>query len=173
MRRLKSLKNLDNIAYSQMDSPVGCLTIFAGEQGIHCILWDIDLEDHDCKQALATFDRNNDHDFIVQAKNQLGEYFENKRKKFDLPIVLNGTPFQIQVWNELTKIPYAETICYSEQAQRLGDKNKARAVGLANGANPISIIVPCHRVIGANGHLTGFGGGLDKKSYLLQLEQDY
>ena len=84
--------------------------------------------------------------------------------------MIQGTDFQIQVWNELLKIPYAQTISYAEQAEKIGDKNKARAVGMANGQNPIPIIIPCHRVIGSNGHLIGFGGGLDKKAYLLKLE---
>lgn len=106
-----------------------------------------------------------------KTKKQLNEYFQGKRKIFDLPLVYNGTEFQIQTWKQLIKIPYAKTISYAEQAERIGNKNKARAVGLANGLNPISIIIPCHRVIGSNGHLVGFGGGLEKKSFLLKLEQ--
>ena len=88
-----------------------------------------------------------------------------------MPLSPQGTPFQIQAWQQLSAIPYAETISYGEQAKRLGDKNKSRAVGMANGCNPISIIIPCHRVIGSNGKLVGFAGGLDKKSYLLNLEK--
>ena len=91
---------------------------------------------------------------------------------FDIPLCGHGTPFQKQVWKELSKIPYGQTISYGEQAKRLGDKNKARAVGLANGCNPISIIVPCHRVIGCKGHLTGFAGGLESKKYLIDLERN-
>ena len=106
-----------------------------------------------------------------QTKKQLEEYFKGKRRLFDVPVVIKGTDFQMQVWEELLKIPYAETISYGEQATRIGDKNKARAVGMANGFNPISILIPCHRVIGSNGHLVGFGGGLDKKAWLLTHEQ--
>ena len=108
---------------------------------------------------------------IIQTKKQLTEYFQNKRKTFDLPLVLNGTEFQIQAWNQLLKIPYATTMCYAEQAEKIGNRNKARAVGMANGLNPISIIIPCHRVIGSNGKLVGFGGGIEKKAYLLNLEK--
>ena len=88
-----------------------------------------------------------------------------------MPLVINGTDFQIQAWKQLLKIPYATTITYSQQAEKVGNKNKARAVGLANGLNPIPIIIPCHRVIGSNGRLVGFGGGLEKKACLLKLEK--
>jgi len=94
-----------------------------------------------------------------------------QRHVFDLPLVLKGTDFQIQTWKQLLNIPYGQTISYTEQAGKIGDRNKARAVGMANGLNPILIIIPCHRVIGSSGHLVGFGGGLDKKAYLLKLEQ--
>jgi methylated-DNA-[protein]-cysteine S-methyltransferase len=108
---------------------------------------------------------------IVQTKKQLTEYFQGKRKFFDVPLAPHGTDFQMKAWQQLLKIPYASTISYAEQAEKMGNKNKARAVGRANGSNPISIIIPCHRVIGSNGHLVGFGGGLDKKAYLLALEK--
>jgi methylated-DNA-[protein]-cysteine S-methyltransferase len=117
--------------------------------------------------------RSENEKTITQTKKQLNEYFEGKRKKFDLPLVMSGTDFQIQVWKQLIRIPYAKTITYAEQAERMGNKSKARAVGLANGLNPISIIVPCHRVIGSNGELVGFAGGLDKKAFLLKLEQSF
>ena len=101
---------------------------------------------------------------------QLREYFNRQRKEFDLPLEILGTDFQKKVWDELTKIPYGETISYGELANRMGDKNLMRAVAAANGANPIPIIIPCHRVIGADGSLTGYGGGLDVKQKLLELE---
>lgn len=101
---------------------------------------------------------------------QLKEYFNRQRKEFDLQLEIVGTDFQKNVWNELTKISYGETISYGELAERMGDKNKMRAVAAANGANPIPIIIPCHRVIGADGSLTGYGGGLDVKQKLLELE---
>jgi methylated-DNA-[protein]-cysteine S-methyltransferase len=101
---------------------------------------------------------------------QLTEYFNRQRIEFDLPLEIFGTDFQKNVWNELKKIPYGETISYGELANRMGDKNLMRAVAAANGANPIPIIIPCHRVIGADGSLTGYGGGLDVKQKLLELE---
>ena len=105
------------------------------------------------------------------AEKQLLEYFEGKRKKFDLPLKLKGTPFQEKVWNELLKIPYGETRTYGEIAKNIEKPKAARAVGMANHNNPISIVVPCHRVIGVNNKLVGYGLGLDKKQYLLDLEK--
>lgn len=107
---------------------------------------------------------------VVNVFTQLREYFNRQRKGFDLPLEIIGTDFQKKVWNALTKIPYGETISYGELANRMGDKNLMRAVAAANGANPIPIIIPCHRVIGADGSLTGYGGGLDVKQKLLELE---
>ncbi|MEO8035149.1 MAG: methylated-DNA--[protein]-cysteine S-methyltransferase [Acidobacteriota bacterium] len=101
---------------------------------------------------------------------QLGEYFEGRRRDFDLPLAPAGTPFQLAVWKELTRIPYGETRSYLDVANAIGRPAACRAVGAANGANPLPIVVPCHRVIGANGSLTGFGGGLDIKRHLLRLE---
>jgi methylated-DNA-[protein]-cysteine S-methyltransferase len=107
---------------------------------------------------------------VVGVFNQLKEYFNRQRKEFDLRLEILGTDFQKKVWKELTKIPYGETISYGELANKMGDKNLMRAVATANGANPIPIIIPCHRVIGADGSLTGYGGGLDVKQKLLELE---
>lgn len=106
-----------------------------------------------------------------QAIDELQAYFAGKRKYFDLHLAPQGTPFQQQVWQQLLQIPYGQTISYGELAKRLGNPNASRAVGLANGSNPIAIIIPCHRVIGANGKLTGFGGGLPVKQKLLSLER--
>lgn len=106
-----------------------------------------------------------------EAIEQLGEYFAGKRCEFDLPLVLDGTEFQVRVWRALLEIPYGETVSYKQLAERIGNVMAVRAVGLANGANPIPIIVPCHRVIGSNGSLTGFGGGLPIKEKLLALER--
>ena len=111
-----------------------------------------------------------DDERIRNVFNQLKEYFSRRRKVFDLSVEIRGTDFQQKVWNELKKIPYGETITYGELANRLGDKNFMRAVAAANGANPIPIIIPCHRVIGSDGSLTGYGGGLDVKQKLLELE---
>ncbi|WP_018500302.1 methylated-DNA--[protein]-cysteine S-methyltransferase [Parafrankia discariae] len=108
---------------------------------------------------------------LQDAADQLAEYFAGRRTSFDLPLNPTGTDFQRKVWKALCDIPYAETISYGELAHRLGQPGASRAVGLANGRNPISIIVPCHRVIGANGSLTGYGGGLERKRHLLAFEQ--
>jgi methylated-DNA-[protein]-cysteine S-methyltransferase len=109
-------------------------------------------------------------DPLPAAARQLKEYFAGKRREFDLPLRMEGTEFQQRVWRELTKIPFGETRSYGQLAKRIGNPNGSRAVGLANGRNPIAIIVPCHRVIGADGSLTGFGGGLDRKEWLLTHE---
>jgi methylated-DNA-[protein]-cysteine S-methyltransferase len=173
MKSIKALQVLpQNATYDVMPSPVGKLTIVTSPDGLHALLWDKDHSHPECQQILKQFKRTTDEKIIVKTKKQLTEYFAGNRKIFDLPIVLHGTEFQLQAWRQLQKIPYAKAISYAEQATRMGDKNKARAVGMANGCNPISIIVPCHRVIGANGQLVGFGGGLDRKAYLLQLEQN-
>jgi methylated-DNA-[protein]-cysteine S-methyltransferase len=108
---------------------------------------------------------------LDEAVRQLGEYFAGERRDFDLPLDPVGTPFQLTVWAALRDIPYAETINYGQLAGRVGNPNSSRAVGLANGRNPISIVVPCHRVIGADGNMTGYGGGLPRKRFLLMLEQ--
>jgi methylated-DNA-[protein]-cysteine S-methyltransferase len=108
---------------------------------------------------------------LDEAVRQLGEYFAGERRDFDLQLDPVGTPFQLTVWAALRDIPYAETINYGQLAGRVGNPHASRAVGLANGRNPISIVVPCHRVIGANGSLTGYGGGLDRKRTLLELER--
>jgi len=108
---------------------------------------------------------------LDEAVRQLKEYFAGERRDFDLPLDPAGTPFQLTVWAALRDIPYAETINYGQLANRVGNPNASRAVGLANGRNPISIVVPCHRVIGADGSLTGYGGGLDRKRTLLALER--
>lgn len=105
-----------------------------------------------------------------EVSRQLKAYFAGELREFELPLAPSGTPFQLKVWNALREIPYGRTISYGELARRIGNPDASRAVGLANGANPIAIIVPCHRVIGANGKLTGFGGGLDVKQHLLALE---
>lgn len=113
-------------------------------------------------------------DIIEKASHQLNEYFLNQRREFDIPLLFVGTGFQKKVWNELLKIPYGKTVSYGELAQLIGMPNAVRAVANANAVNAISIIAPCHRVIGSNGSLTGYGGGLEKKKFLLDLENyDY
>ena len=112
-------------------------------------------------------------DLIKETKRQLDEYFAGKRKEFDIPTRLEGTEFQKRVWEELRKIPYGKTVTYKDIAEAVGCPKGFRAVGLANNRNPISIIYPCHRVIGSNGSLTGYGGGLDVKEKLLELERGH
>lgn len=114
-----------------------------------------------------------DHDVLDKTERQLGEYFRGERKRFDLPLRMKGTAFQRETWQTLKEIPYGETVAYGEIARRMGRPGASRAVGMANHANPIAIIVPCHRVIGRNGRLTGYGGGLDIKRQLLELEQKW
>jgi methylated-DNA-[protein]-cysteine S-methyltransferase len=108
---------------------------------------------------------------LGRVSTQLREYFAGERIEFDVPLAPRGTPFQLAAWQALRTIPYGETVSYGEQARRLGDRNLARAVGAANGRNPLPIIVPCHRVVGANGHLTGFGGGIECTAWLLDHER--
>lgn len=110
---------------------------------------------------------------LATARQQLTEYFAGTRKEFDLPVALNGTEFQVSVLKALQDIPYGETVSYGEIAKRIGRPKAVRAVGAANGRNPIPIVVPCHRVIGSSGDLTGFGGGLDTKEALLRLEAEH
>ncbi len=173
MRAINNVATLPkNTCYYDMASPVGTLTLLASPKGLLGILWDVQRFTEQCQAVLTTFKQSQNHKIIIQTQSQLEDYFSGKRKVFDLPLVLNGTEFQKSAWQQLMKIPYGKTISYAEQANRLGATNKARAVGTANARNPISIIVPCHRVIGSNGKLTGFAGGLDKKEYLLQHESN-
>lgn len=172
MKKPKGIRCLPSDAvYDEVNSPVGKLTLITSGHGLHAILWDIDRQNQKYEKIICDLRQSRNEKTILKTTHQLAEYFQGKRKIFDLPLVLNGTDFQHQTWQQLLKIPYATTISYGEQAAKIGDKNKARAVGMANGLNPISIVIPCHRVIGSNGHLTGFGGGLDKKEYLLNLEK--
>jgi len=112
-----------------------------------------------------------EHSILLNTKKQLNEYFSHQRTQFDLPISFDGTPFQVAAWNALLAIPYGETKNYSEQALMINNPNAVRAIGRSNGLNPISIIVPCHRVIGKSGKLTGYASGLGDKKYLLDLER--
>ena len=158
-----------------MPSPIGALTLVANADAIVAICWDEATPDAhnpvDRKLGDEFVDvGSGDHAVLEQAVAQLAEYFEGKRLDFDLPLDPDGTEFQKQAWDALVQIPFGETISYGEQARMLGDKNKSRAVGAANGKNPIPIVVPCHRVVGSNGHLTGFAGGLNVKAWLLDHE---
>ena len=111
-----------------------------------------------------------DPEAFVEVRTQLGEYFAGERRSFDLPLEPAGSPFQLQVWRALREIGYGETLSYGELARRIGRPNAPRAVGAANGANPLSVVIPCHRLVGADGTLTGYGGGIERKRRLLDLE---
>jgi methylated-DNA-[protein]-cysteine S-methyltransferase len=153
--------------YATMPSPVGTLTLIGGERGLAAVLWESERPNR-VRAGATKEDRN--HPVLLDTRRQLGEYFAGTRTSFDLELDFHGTDFQKRVWNELLRIPYGETRTYGEIAKQLGNANAMRAVGAANGRNPISIIAPCHRVIGASGDLTGFAGGLSIKARLLELE---
>ncbi|GAA3551843.1 methylated-DNA--[protein]-cysteine S-methyltransferase [Kribbella ginsengisoli] len=151
-----------------MDSPVGPLTLVAADTGELAGLY---MEQHRHRPALETFGLRDDS-ILPEVQQQLKEYFAGDRTTFDVPLKLTGTPFQQRVWTALKDIPYGEVITYGQLAATLGlVPGASRAVGLANGKNPVSIIVPCHRVIGSTGSLTGYGGGLDRKQALLDHER--
>ena len=153
-------------SYTYVQSPIGRI-LLVGRAGTLTGLY---VADHDgCPTPGA--DWVEDDAAFRHVRQQLDEYFAGTRTSFDVPFELDGTPFQKQVWEALIAIPYGETIDYGEQARRIGRPGAARAVGAANGRNPISIIVPCHRVIGANGSLTGYGWGTDRKAWLLEHER--
>jgi methylated-DNA-[protein]-cysteine S-methyltransferase len=153
--------------FKTMNSPVGVLTLIASNNGLSAVLWEEDCMDRVGVKAEVN-DLNNQ--ILIQTEIEILEYFEGKRRIFSIPLDLRGTDFQLKVWSELKKIPYGKTISYLELAKRIGNDKASRAVGGANGKNPVSIIVPCHRVIGSNGKLTGFAGGVDIKEKLLNFE---
>jgi methylated-DNA-[protein]-cysteine S-methyltransferase len=147
------------------DSPIGPLLAVA-RAGALAELWTSPVPDH--KTALPPGPR--DRELLERTREQLDRYFAGELTAFDLPLDPAGTPFQRQVWDQLLRIPIGETISYGELARRVGRPGSARAVGAANGQNPISIVIPCHRVIGSDGKLTGYGGGLPRKAWLLDHE---
>ncbi|MBH2002220.1 MAG: methylated-DNA--[protein]-cysteine S-methyltransferase [Moraxellaceae bacterium] len=156
------------LVYMYMDSPVGALKLVAHDQALVAVMWD--NEDHK-RVRLAELIEDRQHPMLLRVKKQLEEYFAGQRQQFDLPLDFQGTDFQQQVWQALLTIPYGEKRSYKDIAVQIGNEKAVRAVGAANGRNPISIIAPCHRVIGSSGALVGFAGGLDKKQILLSLEQ--
>ncbi|NKJ39713.1 methylated-DNA--[protein]-cysteine S-methyltransferase [Rhizobium sp. SG570] len=154
----KSTRNAGkHYVYRIMASPVGALKLVGSDDGLAAILWDNDRPN---RVPLP----------IVEAERQLREYFAGERQAFDLPLDFSGTEFQRKVWRALLAIPFGETRTYTQIAAEIGALKAIRAVGAANGRNPISIIAPCHRVIGSAGELRGFAGGLERKAYLLRLE---
>jgi methylated-DNA-[protein]-cysteine S-methyltransferase len=161
--------------WSLLDSPVGQLLLTSDGVALTAVFFDRHRsgDDHRPLAARRPDSRDDGHPVLGRTRRQLTEYFAGERRDFDLPLAPQGTPFQRRVWSALLDIPYGETASYGEVARRLALlPGASRAVGLANGSNPISIIIPCHRVIGADGSLTGYGGGLDRKRYLLDLERD-
>jgi methylated-DNA-[protein]-cysteine S-methyltransferase len=156
-----------SLSYKLVDSPVGVLKLVANEKALVAILWEIDDPG---RVRFGDVVEEPLHPVLVQTENELKEYFAEKRHTFSVPLDMRGTPFQKEVWEVLLGIPFGETCTYGDIAKRLGNPAASRAVGGANRRNPISIIVPCHRVVGAAGNLTGFAGGLEAKMYLLSLE---
>jgi methylated-DNA-[protein]-cysteine S-methyltransferase len=157
------------LARTVVESPIGELTLLASHDAVVAIRFGNEIVAPHLAHGVVDV-RPGEHALLDEAVRQLDEYFEGDRLEFELPLEPIGTPFQLQAWMALRDIPYGETISYGEQARRLGDRNKSRAVGAANGKNPIPIVVPCHRVVGSNGHLTGFGGGIEVKAWLLEHE---
>ena len=153
--------------FKTMPSPVGRLTLVAGDKGLMAILWE---NDDPLRVRLGEVTERPDHPVLLKTERQLGEYFAGTREVFDIDLDFVGTDFQKQVWAALLRIPFGQTRTYAQIADEIGNPKSVRAVGAANGKNPISIIAPCHRVIGSNGSLTGFAGGLDAKRTLLSLE---
>nr|WP_290989844.1 methylated-DNA--[protein]-cysteine S-methyltransferase [Hyphomicrobium sp.] len=156
-------------AFKFFSSPVGTLKLVASPAGLVAILWENDKPE---RVRLGELHEDLTHPVLQKAEIQLGEYFSGDRKVFSVPLDLRGTEFQTNVWRALLTIPFGQTRSYGEIARQIGVPNGSRAVGAANGRNPVSIIVPCHRAIGANGSLTGFAGGLEIKRFLLALENE-
>jgi methylated-DNA-[protein]-cysteine S-methyltransferase len=153
--------------FKTMPSPVGLLTLVASGAGLAAILWE---NDNPSRVRLNLVGRDDGHPVLLETERQLTEYFSGRRRVFDLPLDFTGTDFQKQVWQALLTIPFGETRSYGAIARQIGSPKAVRAVGAANGRNPISIVAPCHRVIGSSGALTGFAGGLEAKAHLLGLE---
>lgn len=158
---------MPDTVHKTMPSPVGTLTLVASERGLAAILWE---KDDPARVRLDKGRKAPDHPVLQKAERQLTEYFAGKRTRFDLALDFHGTDFQKQVWQALLTIPFGQTRSYAQIAAQVKNPKAVRAVGAANGRNPISIIAPCHRVIGSNGKLTGFAGGLKAKAILLELE---
>ena len=153
--------------YKTMASPVGRLTLIASDDGLAAVLWE---NDRPGRVRLDVEGEETEHPRLVEAERQLEEYFAGRRTRFDVTLDVSGTVFQRKVWTALLTIPFGETRSYKDIARQIGSPDAVRAVGAANGRNPVSIIAPCHRVIGSTGELTGFAGGLDAKARLLSLE---
>ncbi|WP_034913464.1 MULTISPECIES: methylated-DNA--[protein]-cysteine S-methyltransferase [Erwinia] len=155
--------------FKTMPSPVGLLTLIASDRGLAAVLWE-----NENPQRVRQMSPQEDpqHTVLLETERQLNEYFAGQRTRFTMALDFVGTDFQKKVWQALVRIPFGETRSYAQIAREIGHPTAVRAVGAANGKNPISIIAPCHRVIGSNGKLTGFAGGLENKALLLKIEAD-
>jgi len=156
------------LAYAYVDSPVGPLLVAGDDRELHRIAFPSER-----RAQTPQRDWQRDDAPFAAVRDQLRAYFAGALTRFDLPLRFSGTPFQNAVWQALREIPYGETISYRTLAERIGRPTACRAVGAANGANPLPIVIPCHRVIGADGSLTGFGGGIETKRALLELERTH
>jgi methylated-DNA-[protein]-cysteine S-methyltransferase len=156
----------ETLLYTTLDSPIGPLLLLGDGEALRGLYMQAGRKPVRVSDAWRTADEP-----FAGARTQLEQYFAGERVAFDLELAAEGSEFERRVWSALEEIPYGETQSYGQVAERVGAPGAARAVGLANGRNPISIVVPCHRVIGANGTLTGYGGGLERKKFLLELEQ--
>ena len=150
-------------------APFGVLHVVASDLGVRYVMFENDA--HPKPLDALKLQLDDSHDVMRKALSQLNEYFSGKRREFELPLDLHGTEFQVAAWKSLARIPFGHTSSYGEQAASIGRPTAVRAIGGANGRNPVAVILPCHRVIGANGSLTGFGGGIEVKKWLLQYEQ--
>lgn len=156
------------LSYMYLASPVGQLKLVANAQALVAVLWE---NENPKRVRLAELLEEAQHPVLLETARQLNEYFAGQRRQFDLPLDFEGTDFQQKVWQALLSIPFGETRSYKQIAEQIGNPKAVRAVGAANGKNPISIIAPCHRVIGASGKLVGFAGGLENKDILLKIER--
>jgi methylated-DNA-[protein]-cysteine S-methyltransferase len=156
---------MKDVVYTEVESPIGELLLTGDGRALHGLSMQEGRRPLEVRPEWIRADEP-----FADALAQLGEYFEGRRREFDLPLATSGTPFQLRVWSALREIPYGSTASYGEIARRVGVPSASRAIGVANGLNPIAVIVPCHRVIGADGSLTGYGGGLERKRLLLDLE---
>lgn len=156
------------LSYMHLTSPVGKLKLVANAQALVAVLWE---NENPKRVRLAELLEEAQHPVLLETARQLNEYFAGQRRQFDLPLDFEGTAFQQKVWQALLSIPFGETRSYKQIAEQIGHAKAMRAVGAANGKNPISIIAPCHRVVGANGKLVGFAGGLENKGILLEIER--
>ena len=156
------------LSFMEMSSPVGLLKLVANENALVAVLWE---NENPKRVRLAELIEDQQHPILLETQKQLNEYFAGQRQKFELTLDFEGTEFQQKVWQALLSIPFGETRSYKDIAEQIGNVKAVRAVGAANGKNPISIIAPCHRVVGANGKLVGFAGGLENKDILLKIKK--